>query len=68
MVRLTIELDDETYARLAELAQTTAVPPERAAAAMLARDVEDAIVSADVRAIIGRQIEAYGQVFRRLGE
>lgn len=68
MVRLTIELDDETYARLAELAQTTAVPPERAAAAAVARGLEDAAVSADVRTIIARQIEAYGQVFRRLGE
>ena len=68
MVRLTIELDDETYARLAELAQTASTPPERAAAAMITRGIEDAGVSAKVRAIIGRQIEAYGQVFRRLGE
>lgn len=68
MVRLTIELDDDTYARLEALAGATSVAPERAAADVLAMRLQADQVSPHVHEIIQRQLDQYRDVFRRLGE
>jgi plasmid stability protein len=67
MIRLTIELDDETYARLAEMATAKGMSVERAATAMLTARVAQTSPR-EFEAIVAQVLEEYRPVLRRLAE
>lgn len=67
MTTISVSLDDETYARLKAAADAEGLAVEDLAAGTLRNQYRSAEVSAEVNAIIERQVETYRPVFRRLG-
>ncbi len=66
MVR--VEIDEATYEGLRRRAEECQVPLDTLLAAIAGVDAASAQVSAEVVAIIERQIREYGPVFHRLAQ